>query len=404
MKIGSLFSGIGGIDLAFERAGFTVAWQVEWNKGAQSVLRQHWSEVPLYGDITEVATDCLSAVDVVCGGSPCQSFSVAGSRAGLDGASGLFWHFIRVADSQPDAMVLWENVPGVLSSQHGHDFALILWAFTGYYPEVPAGGWRNSGVCVGPKRRVAWGVLDAQYFGVPQRRRRVFLVGDSGGGGNPLEILFESESLRGHPPTRRKAGQIAPSLLASGAGANRPTGIGSEADFCIPVADTLTAGSACSAGVNPPGRRREDDSNLVVSTVDVRNMVLGADISGTLQAKENGGYSLNYINPVLVNTTANALTTDAWADRNGEEARLTAVAVGMAVRRLMPIETERLQGLPDDWTRYDADGKELSDSARYRLVGNSVAVPVVAWIARRMANAVTALTPTPAVAPVLLPE
>ena len=260
--------------------------------------------------------------------------------------------------------------------------------------------------------------------------------------------------MRGHPPTRRKAGQIAPSLLAAGAGANRRAGIGSEADFCIPVADTLTAGSACSAGVNPPGRRREDDSNLVVSTVDVRNMVLGADISGTLHAKENGGYSLNYINPVLVNTTANALTTDAWADRNGEEAnlgvhalnadengtgrgtplvpvygisdqptpkigedvqptfevgesgggRLTAVAVGMAVRRLMPIETERLQGLPDDWTRYDADGKELSDSARYRLVGNSVAVPVVAWIARRMANALTALTPTPAVAPVLLPE
>lgn len=210
----------------------------------------------------------------------------------------------------------------------------------------------------------------------------------AGGGGNPLEILFESESLRGHPPTRRKAGQIAPSLLASGAGANRPAGIGSEADFCIPVADTLTAGSACSAGVNPPGRRREDDSNLVVSTVDVRNMVLGADISGTLQAKENGGYSLNYINPVLVNTTA---------ESGG--GRLTAVAVGMAVRRLMPIETERLQGLPDDWTRYDADGKELSDSARYRLVGNSVAVPVVAWIARRMANAVTALTPTPAAAP-----
>lgn len=111
MKVGSLFSGIGGIDLAFERAGFDVAWQVEWNRDAQSVLRRRWPEVPLYGDITEVATDCLSAVDIICGGSPCQSFSVAGSRQGLDGASGLFWHFIRVADSQPDAMVLWENVP-----------------------------------------------------------------------------------------------------------------------------------------------------------------------------------------------------------------------------------------------------------------------------------------------------
>ncbi len=323
MKVGSLFSGIGGIDLAFERAGFDVAWQVEWNPDAQSVLRRHWPEIPLYGDITTVDPAELDPVDVMVFGSPCQDLSVAGKREGLGGAhSGLFFEAIRIIRAVRPSMALWENVPGAFSSNAGRDFAAVLAAF------------RDSGA-----REIGWRILDAQYCGVPQRRRRIFLVADFGGE-RASEILFEPESLRGNPPSRRKAGRVAPALLASGAGTSRPGGSGAELEFYVAEKSTCA--------------------------VDVRK-------------------------------TANALTTRCFCDRgedtnliiehDGVAHTLTAVAVDMRVRRLMPVETERLQGLPDDWTRYTAEGKELSDSARYRLVGNSVAVPAVEWIARRMARA-----------------
>ena len=475
--IGSLFAGLGGFDLAFEQAGFETQWQVEINKDAKRVLARHWPEVTRYDDITTLDPRDLEPVDVICGGSPCQSFSVAGKREGLDGASGLFWHYVRIADSQPDAVVVWENVPGVLSSDRGRDFQLILWAFTGYLPPVPPRGWRNSGVCIGPKRSVAWRILDAQYAGVPQRRRRIFLVGHPVGRTDCAEILFEPDSLRGDPPTRRQAGTVAPTLTASGAGTGRTGNERTEAEFLV----TEALPTACE-----------------VSAVDMRNLAENGDISGALQAKSNGGYSLNYINPIMVartrlgkgndsrdesletyvpvayalradpggvgqghNTnyivdsvaktlTANygkqvdssdtnagppnviveqvapclrtnpynnsdptmeaqmlvthaltarmdssedgtgrgtplvaaSLTTKPYADNEAQESRF--VAQSMAVRRLLPVECERLQGLPDEWTRWDADGKELSDSARYRLVGNAVAVPVVRWIAERL--------------------
>jgi len=484
MNIGSLFAGLGGIDLAFEQAGFTPAWQVEIDPAATKILQRHWPEVPKYGDITHVDPADLSPVDVICGGSPCQSFSVAGQRAGLDGASGLFWHFIRIADSQPHAMVCWENVPGVLSSDHGYDFALILWAFTGYYPGIPTGGWRNSGVCVGRKRSIAWRILDAQYAGVPQRRRRVFLVGDSRTGVGPLEILFEPESLSGDSPTRQKPGQVAPSLLASGAGTSRPAGIGSEADFLIPevagtlgggsghrgypnspdvttfipeIAATRSVGSAQTPGVNVPGRRREDDTNVIVIqdvrgstrertnrgqgmgikasetmyTLDAtsqhaigifmagqgskaRSVAYSEQSSPTLKAVQGGNAIPVVCLPEVAHTLRGegfdgsedgtgrgtplavaTLTAKPYADNGTQESRLVVAnevsnadqktGSSFAVRRLLPLECERLMGLPEGWTRWDADGNELSDSARYRMVGNSVAVPVVRWIAERMA-------------------
>lgn len=121
---GSLFSGGGLMDYALEQAGFTVAWQAENDRDASKVLGHHWPEVTNYDDVTQIDTNPLSPVEMVAGGSPCQSFSFSGHRAGLAGASGLFWEFLRIADSQPRAWVLWENVPGVLSIDHGETFAL----------------------------------------------------------------------------------------------------------------------------------------------------------------------------------------------------------------------------------------------------------------------------------------
>ena len=408
----------------------------------------------------------------------CQSFSVAGGRAGLAGASGLFWEFLRIADSQPRAWVLWENVPGVLSLDAGATFALILWGFTGYRPRVPAGGWSNSGVCTGSKRAVAWRVLDAQHFGVPQRRRRLYLVGHPVDRGDCAEILFESESLPGHLAARPSAGQIAPTLLANGAGANRPAGIASETDFCIvdeaseegvmPLAIRTDQTGANGSGMSPVAHTVHASGAEAVA-FDARNLVVGSRRNGTVQA----GHSLNFINSIILpgsmygiseqptpkigvdvmptlvaretgggqtmavacpaeplahtltvggrtagrrqEDDANLVISDSHASCSDSEAfviphaarihvgknvaptlraqscdRDAVMQPGLRIRRLLPIETERLMGIEDDWTRWRADGSELSDTARYRICGNGVAVPVVVWIARRMARALTA--------------
>lgn len=185
---GSLFAGIGGFDLGFDRAGMTTAWQVEIDANCNAVLEHHWPEVARYGDIRNVGAD-LRAVDVISGGFPCQDLSVAGRRAGLAGdRSGLWFEFYRVLTELRPSWAIIENVPGLLSSNGGRDFAVILsgLAKLGY------------GVC--------WRVLNAQYFGVAQRRRRVFIIG-SLGDGRAAQVLFECESGGGDPPQSGKAGE-----------------------------------------------------------------------------------------------------------------------------------------------------------------------------------------------------
>lgn len=372
LTTGSLFTGLGGFDLAFEQAGFETKWQVEINPDAQKILRRHWPNVPRWEDITTVDPDDLAPVDVVTFGSPCQDLSIAGKRAGLSGErSGLFHEAIRIIQGVRPEFAVWENVPGAFSSNGGRDFAAVLAAF------------RDCGA-----REFGWRVLDAQYFGVAQRRRRIFLVADFRGT-RASEILFEREGVSGHPPTRTKAGKIAPTLSASGSGTDRPGGQGAEFDFYIPVAQE----------------------------VDVRNLRDQGDQSGTLQAKSSGGYSLNYINPIVIqdaraekqqnglgigedapmytlDTTsqhaaaylpevahtlrgegfdgsedgtgrgtplvADSLTTKPWADNKGQESQL--VTQNMAVRRLTPRETERLQGLPLilEWRLHEMTTDEMA--------------------------------------------
>jgi len=150
MRFASVCSGCGGFDLGLEQAGLRCVVQIEINKQCFSVLEKHWPYVKRLKDLYETKAEDLPAVDVFAGGTPCQDLSISGRRAGLDGSeSRLFYEFVRLADSQPAAAVLWENVPGAFTSSEGEDFAIILRELSGYYPSVPIGGWRNSGFCVG---------------------------------------------------------------------------------------------------------------------------------------------------------------------------------------------------------------------------------------------------------------
>lgn len=208
MKIGSLFSGGGGGDLGFTNAGHEIVFGCEIDPKARSVFRYHHPNIPIYHDVAEVThaqliADGIAIPDLIMGGSPCQDLSVAGKRAGLGGErSGLFYEQCRIADEVAAEWVCWENVPGAFSSNAGQDFASVLGGLTGNTPTIPKQGWRNAGVCVGPKRVAVWRVLDAQNFGVPQRRRRVFVVaGPRALARRVVGVLFEPESCDGDSST-----------------------------------------------------------------------------------------------------------------------------------------------------------------------------------------------------------
>ena len=204
----SLFAGVGGFDIALQRAGVDVRAMVEWDKNAQGVLRHRFPNVALFGDVQEVTGDELRSVGfvpergIIVGGFPCQDLSVAGKRAGLDGVrSGLFWEIMRLCDELSPKWLILENVPGLLSSNGGRDIGVVLGALAE----------RGYGF--------AYRVLDAQFFGVPQRRRRVFIVGCLGDSGRaPAEVLALLESLRGDSEASDEAGQEVAGTLGGGAG------------------------------------------------------------------------------------------------------------------------------------------------------------------------------------------
>lgn len=366
MNYVSLFAGIGGIDLACDRAGMTAVAQVEINGDCQKVLAHHWPDVPKFTDVKAFdGTAIAIRPDLVCGGVPCQDFSVAGLRAGLAGErSGLFWQFHRIISECRPRWFLFENVPGLLSSNEGRDMRAIVDALgqLGY-------GW-------------AMRVLNAQWFGVPQRRRRVFIVGCLGDWRRAAEVLFESESLPWDSPPRRKMGAR--------------------------VAASLTAGVSAGSGVNPPGRRREDDTNLVLARCatsregrrldpDQNTLVVhaltaeGHDASEDETGRGTPPAIVEVDEPFIFQTriarngrgqpdqVAGALTSCEGGTHADSKPH---VATGMQVRRLLPVECLRLMGFQDDWL----DGLDLSDSAKYRCIGNSVAVPVIEWIAGRIAK------------------
>lgn len=405
LTVGSLFSGIGGLDLGLERAGMRVAWQAEAEfddgkllprQANAELLARRFPGVPNYGDVRGVHGRDVARVDVLCGGFPCQDLSVAGSRAGLAGQrSGLFHEFMRIAAEVAPTWVLIENVPGLLSSNDGRDMGTVLGVLAdlGY-------GW-------------AYRVLDAQYLGVAQRRRRVFIVGCLGDAARAASVLLEPESCAGDSPPSREARESVAGTLAPGThgrGANgypgevnhlvsdvvpalvQRYGKGTDSDASdalLPIAFMWQAG-----GNNDASGAFADDFSPTLP----RHQTVAVAYSTKLHNTESNGagkfyeeYAPSPCHPLAAGAHPPAIAYDAYnhiptqdlaGTLSGGDAgnRMPHLFQGMAVRRLTPMECERLQGFPDRWT------EGFPDSTRYRMLGNAVCVPNATWLGRRMAS------------------
>ena len=420
---GSLFAGVGGFDLGFERAGFKTRWQVEIEPFCQAVLRSHARErqdkhrVALYADIRKCTGKNLKSVDVITAGFPCQDLSVAGKRRGLAGKrSGLFFHCARILNALHPPWFVIENVPGFLSSPPkapGRDFAIALGKLTGFYPEIPAEGWQNAGVCVGPKRTVAWRVLDSQYFGVAQRRRRVFLVGGPGKS-SAFAVLFEPDCVaRDLAPSGQAGPDLAYSIAAGAGGSKFGSGRYNQDTFAIEnrkskienrnVASPLSAGSSqetspagrrfesrfarngrgAPSGICPPLKaesRQGDGSPLVAFNIigggqQGKNHAYQSKRTGAIQSKGNsasGNEAGTLVCPNSQLRTPNSapFCSAPDSDRMRDSAGLSE---GLDDSEEGGFENPPL--LP-----------EGLDSARYRALGNAVTVQVAEWIGKRIMN------------------
>lgn len=535
MKYGSVCSGIEAASKAWEPLGWKPAWFSEIEPFPSAVLAHHWPEVTNLGDMTKIADAVragdVEAPDVLVGGTPCQAFSIAGLREGLSDDRGqLTLSYVELANAidakrrergKPESIIVWENVPGVLSSKD-NAFGCFLAGLAGESSELqPAGGkWTHAGCVSGPERVIAWRVLDAQFFGVAQRRRRVFVVASARKGFDPAAVLFELDSVRrdsaprreSQPEIARNAGErskvgshwdnpanphptlnqsnniggigasnqeifsqrgsglvsdsytdVARTLLAKG---NDSTAedletyavVGSQTQYGDEIAGTLTArhdsspcadrgmnvlaygggntsgnidvATACTAhgvrmdfdtetfavhGTQDPdtnrelahtlGRNNGQENACIAFSYKDNGADATPDLSPTIRAGNHDKSHANSGQPPAICIQHASIGRHDAAGPQGkgyqedvaftQDSRSSAdvVQYGMQVRRLTPIECERLQGFPDNhtligWRGKDAD--ECPDGPRYKAIGNSMAVPVMRWIGERIAAALPA--------------
>ena len=458
MKYLSVCSGIEAASVAWHPLGWEAVGFSEIEKFPSEVLAHHYPDVPNFGDMTKYKEWNLDTVNLLVGGTPCQSFSVAGLRKGLEDPRGnLMLTYCGLLDWFRPQWFVWENVPGVLSSNGGRDFG----SFLGALAELGYG--------------FAYRVLDAQYFGVAQRRRRVFVVGHFGDWRPAAEVLFESESLRGDSPPSRKARQetsvFTPGSIGGyrqGAGTLRASGgdLGGGSEHLVAqpyeIGNTLTArmhkgmNSDCNEGQTPvlqpiatqdvagtmlsrntsggfsnsidhaaagymalqpipldlrnAGRDPEKrdkinrqglgvgeagDPSHTLTTACVHGVAQPMVVHGTqdpcvsdiafAQGRNNGGENVVFA-PAEVGPSMGA-SGPPYSRTGNERVEADALAIhNMAVRRLTPMECERLQGFPDNYTDIKLKGKDTPDGPRYKALGNSMAVPVMAWIGKRIAE------------------
>lgn len=378
MRYVSLFSGIEAATVAWGPLGWEPVAFSEIEPFCCRVLKERFPEVPNLGDVSKIDwSGYEGSVDVVVGGSPCQSFSVAGRREGLEGESGLMWEFVRAVQEIRPEWLLWENVPGALSSSHGEDFRCLL-------ESLDALGYG-----------MAWRVLDAQFFGVAQRRERVFLVGRLGDVEGPCEVLFEPEEMRwDNPPSRARRESLAAragrGAACAGFCAGNTAGawsIGYQEELSPTLrggaSGTNMAPTVCIKGDIARGARMgqggkgwiDDGSCYTLTTVDVPPVTHGPV-----------AFAVNQRGEVRLQGGDGEVCGAIPANQSGKQVQ--GVTDGCAVRRLTPRECERLQGFPDDWTLIPYRGKpaeECPDTPRYKALGNSMAVPVMRWIGERIA-------------------
>lgn len=416
MIYGSICSGIEAATVAWEPLGWKAAWFSEIESFPSAVLAERWPEVVNLGDMTKIAaavrTGEVQAPDVMVGGTPCQAFSIAGLRNGLADARGqLTLSYVELANAiddkriergEEEAIFVWENVPGVLTS-HDNAFGCFLAGLAGESSELhPSGGkWTHSGCVYGPQRAIAWIVKDAQYFGVAQQRKRVFVVASARKGFDPGQVLFESEGVRRDTPPSREPQTAVAALTARGVGTCGADDNQAQAGHLIAFGGGNTGGSIdVAACLTAKGQRidfevetfaahgtQDPDTNLELAHTLGRNhgqenAIFSEPFTLAIRGRNEGSMV-----EIRNDGTANALLTP-----NGGRAGMGvgAISWGMQVRRLMPVECERLQGFPDNHTLISWRGKEATecpDGPRYRAIGNSMAVPVMRWIGERIAAA-----------------
>lgn len=357
MKYLSVCSGIEAASVAWEPLGWEAVGFSEIEPFPCAVLAHHYPHVPLHGDFTALIESPPSC-DVLVGGTPCQAFSVAGARRSLDDARGnLSLAYVELANAidrknhaegQEPCITVWENVPGVFSTKD-NAFGCFLRGLAGGVSsedgplEPPGGRWTHCGAVLGPQRAVAWRVLDAQYFGLAQRRQRVFVVASARNGFDPTQVLLEWEGVRRDTPPSRPTRENPAAAF----------GVGVE-ERGQPSQEVTSSLTASGRGVERCGESRGQDP-LVVHEVSNGD---GSNADVPFLTKSNIGQMVNNQTPLL--TTS------------------------MVVRRLTPRECERLQGFPDDYTIVPWRGKPCPDGPRYKALGNSMAVPVMRWIGRRI--------------------
>lgn len=337
---------------------------------------------PNYGDFTAIDVAALPRVDVLVGGTPCQAFSFAGNRLSLADARGnltlayaALAHELAARKGLKNA--LWENVPGVLNTKD-NAFGCFLGCLVGADAaiDLPRGieRWPDAGMVAGPRARLAWRLLDAQYFGLAQRRERVFVVADFGIGADPAEVLFEPKSLQGSSPPRREAGQGVAGTLSSRSQGGGGLGTDFECSGGL-VADTANSLLAGGHTNNPL-----DETLIAYAPPVASTLTRGAESSGKgvvcwdLRGREGGS---QFEGP---HATANIRAGSGGSSRSYLQHE-------SAVRRLTPPECARLQGFPDHHSRIAWRGKpaeECPDGPQYKTYGNSMAVPVMAWLGRRL--------------------
>ena len=370
LRYATFCSGVEGVSVAWEvLGGFEPVFFSEVDPFACAVLAHRWPWISSLGDLTKIdGAMWRGAVDVVWGSTPCQAFSFAGKRAGTaDPRGALTAAFAKRCDEIDPTYVFWENVKGVLSDPT-NGFGCLLGALAGEDgPLQPPGGkWAHAGYVLGPKRTIAWRLFDAQHGGVPQRRERVFLVGSARDGADPRDLLFEREGLRRDSAPRSGAaaacaagGRVAVDLVAF-------TSKDRGQDVGLDIAPTLRAMGHGASHANSGGQVAVAYSAL---TVALRGrdgggqIEVGDDVANALRTPGGGG---SYALALIIQ----------WADQ-----------ILARVRRLTPLECERLQGLPDRHTLIPYRGKPAQlcpDGPRYKAIGNGLAIPDVRWLGARL--------------------
>lgn len=425
LTLGSLFDGIGGFPLAGEAAGIKTLWSAEIEPSCIAVTHNHFPDVEHLGSVTDIDGAKIPPVDIITFGSPCQDLSIAGKRAGLAGErSGLFSQAIKIiyemrksTNGKYPTFIIWENVPGAFNSNKGHDFLQVLRQITKTDISMPeCGKWAKSGMVQCGGVQVAWRQLDAQYWGVPQRRKRIFLVA-SFGCSCAEQILFKPESVpwniaqsrqtKERTPNRTKGSTNFYCYDARGNGDEQisPTITGDHENRIIDYTSVTDRNAPNGSGINK-------DKSFTLNTVDKHAVVYAIDRASFNQggnAKMDFSITNDEINSTLVASRPSAVAYELkrWI-----------------VRRLTPTECERLQGFPDRWTEipkieslsdneyafwlgvYERDklirnkqyktpnkqqlikwyNKLDCDGNRYKMLGNSLAIPCVFFILNNIAE------------------